>query len=171
MFEITIEKYSKDWPTLFQEEYDAILSAVPIALHAVHHIGSTSVIGLSAKPIIDILIEVDDLGELDSTNRYFESLGYECMGEYGISGRRFYRKGIARRSHHIHAFEKDSIGARRHLAFREYIRAHPEIAREYESLKMSVAANSNGDISKYCEGKDAFVSKHQSLALKWWSNT
>lgn len=170
MPEITIEKYNDYWPTLFQEEHDAILSAVPVSLYAIHHIGSTSVPRLSAKPIIDILIEVDDLGKLDSANSSFEALGYECMGEYGIIGRRFYRKGKPRRSHHIHAFESGSIGVRRHLAFRDYIKAHPEIAREYESLKRYVAAISDGDMDKYCEGKDAFVSEHQKLALKWWPN-
>ena len=171
MSEISIEKYDNDWPLIFQNEHDAILSTVSVSLHAIHHIGSTSVPGLSAKPIIDILIEVGDLGILDSANSSFESLGYECMGEYGITGRRFYRKGTHRRFHHIHAFETGSFGARRHLAFRDYIRSHPDIAREYESLKKSVAAASGGDIDKYCEGKGAFVSEHQKLALVWLADT
>ncbi|CAA0092931.1 Uncharacterised protein [Zhongshania aliphaticivorans] len=170
MTEITIDKYDEHWPQLFQEERDVILSAVAIPFYAIHHIGSTSVSGLSAKPVIDILIEVDDLETMDSENDCFASLGYECMGEYGLSRRRFYRKGHPRPSHHIHVFETGSIGARRHLAFRDYIRAHPDIAVEYESLKKSAAATSNGDINNYCEGKDAFVSKHQTLALIWWQN-
>lgn len=168
MSEIAIEEYNADWPALFEQERDVILSAIPVSLHAIHHIGSTSVHLLSAKPIIDILIEIDDLATLDSVSGSFDLIGYEPMGEYGIRGRRFFRKGNMKRTHHIHAFERGSFGARRHLAFRDYLRAKPEVAREYESLKKLVAVQSGSDIRKYCEGKDAFVSKHQSLAIKWW---
>jgi GrpB-like predicted nucleotidyltransferase (UPF0157 family) len=171
MSEITIQEYHSAWPLAFQSERDALVSAIPIELEAIHHIGSTSVPGLAAKPIIDIMLVVVDITALDSIRYSFEELGYQCMGEFGINGRRFFRKGRpGRRTHHIHAFEAGSIGADRHLAFRDYIQAHPDIAAEYESLKRTVAAACEGDIQRYCDGKAEFMRKHEGLALKWWSN-
>lgn len=171
MSEITIQEYDSAWPLAFKSERDALVSAVLIDPGAIHHIGSTSVPGLAAKPIIDILLEVADINSLDSARNSFEGLGYECMGEFGIPGRRFFRKGRpGRRTHHIHAFETGSIGARRHLAFRDYIQVNPDIAAEYEHLKRSVAAACEGDIQRYCDGKAEFMRKHETLALQWWSN-
>jgi GrpB-like predicted nucleotidyltransferase (UPF0157 family) len=171
MSEITIQEYDSAWPLTFQSERDALVSAIPIELVAIHHIGSTSVPGLAAKPIIDIMLEVANIDVLDSVRYSFEGLGYECMGEFGISGRRFFRKGPrGHRTHHIHAFEIGSIGAVRHLAFRDYIKEHPNIAAEYETLKRAVAAACAGDIQRYCDGKAEFMQKHEELALQWWPN-
>lgn len=165
--DMVIEPYDSEWPILFNREHELLISVIPIRIDAIHHIGSTSVPGLPAKPIIDILLEVSDIDILDSVNGSFESIGYECMGEFGIPGRRYYRRGKETRTHHIHAFKSGSIGARRHIVFRDYLRSHPEIAKEYANLKRSVAEASNGDMNAYCDGKADFVSKHEKLAIKW----
>lgn len=165
---IVIEQYQNKWPQQFEIERESILCSIPILDKAtIHHIGSTSVAGLAAKPIIDILIEIKNLNELDTYSRNFELLGYECMGEFGISMRRFYRKGKPNRTHHIHAFSTGSIGIRRHIAFRDYLRTNQAIADEYAALKRAVAISSLNDIDKYCDGKHEFVSKHEALALQW----
>jgi GrpB-like predicted nucleotidyltransferase (UPF0157 family) len=170
MSEILIQEHNESWPLAFQTERDNLVLAVPMKIKGIHHIGSTSVPGLAAKPIIDIMLEVADVEALDKLRHCFEALGYECMGEFGIAGRRFFRKGRPnRRTHHIHAFEVDSIGARRHLAFRDYMRAHPQIAAEYEALKRAIAAGCDGDIERYCDGKAEFVREHERLALDWWT--
>lgn len=136
---------------------------------AVHHIGSTAIPGIQAKPIIDLLAVVDDLGALDERRAQMEALGYEVMGEFGIPGRRYFRKDNAAgaRTHQIHAFEEGSPQIERHLAFRDFMRAHPGHAREYETLKQQLAALHPLDISSYADGKDAFIRDMDARAAAW----
>lgn len=83
-------------------------------------------------------------------------------------GRRYYRKGGAERTHQVQAFEVGSSGAVRHIAFKEYLKAHPSVAREYGELKLRVAAASKNDMSLYCEGKANFIEVHEQAAMSWW---
>jgi len=167
---IQIEAYNNTWPLLFEKEQTLLASILSIPGVSIHHIGSTAVPGLSAKPIIDILIEVEDLLNLDTVNYKFAAIGYECKGEFGIRERRFYQKGGDERSHHIHVFKSGSQGAVRHIAFKEYLKAHPSVAREYRDLKSSLVKTSNNNIELYSEGKCEFVGTHEQLALAWWHN-
>lgn len=167
---IEVIKYDEQWPQLFELEKKLLISSLPIKNMAVHHIGSTAVPGLAAKPVIDILLEVDELEILDRHNEIFESIGYECKGEYGIADRRYFQKGGNKRSHQIHAFCAGSYNAIRHLAFKEYLMAHPLVMEEYAFIKNIVAKNCNNDIDIYCEGKDDFVKEHEEYALKWYKN-
>jgi GrpB-like predicted nucleotidyltransferase (UPF0157 family) len=98
-----------------------------------------------------------------------EALGYEAKGEFGIPGRRYFRKDDAEgiRTHQVHAFGAGSPGAARHLAFRDYMRAHPGIAREYGALKARLARAHPHDMQAYMDGKDAFVREHERRALLW----
>ncbi|UYG05508.1 GrpB family protein [Halomonas sp. LR3S48] len=167
MNHIVVVPYEESWARRFDEERCLIEEAVAGLHNRVHHIGSTSVEGLQAKPIIDILLEVADLQELDGRSRCFEAIGYECLGEFGLPGRRYYRKGGISRTHQIHAFEWGSLDAQRHLAFRDYLRAHPVVAREYGELKQRVAKVCRHDITRYSEGKADFVKLHEQRALAW----
>lgn len=167
---IEVVPYDPLWPQMFSEERDLLLSRLPIPIAGVHHIGSTSVQGLEAKPIIDILMEAADVHDLDRYSHCFESLGYECKGEFGIVGRRYYQKGGDNRTHQIHAFKTGSENVVRHIAFREYLVAQPAVAREYGSLKKKIALSCTNDIGVYCDGKADFVAKHEKLALEWWGN-
>lgn len=133
-----------------------------------HHIGSTAVPGLMAKPIIDIILEVKDVNELDCQRSKFAKLKYEVMGEFGIRGRRYYRKGGDLRTHQIHAFKKGDQNIVRHLAFREYLIEHKEVAQDYGRLKLEIAKRCNNDIEEYCDGKDEFIKNHESIAIKWY---
>lgn len=166
---IEVVSYDPDWPEAFAMEKVGVWGKVGEAIVAIHHIGSTAVLGLSAKPIIDMLMETSSLELLDEHTFELEALGYEGLGEFGIPGRRYFRKGGDNRTHQIHAFATGDPGLRRHLAFRDYLRAHPEICREYDQLKREVAATCNQDIDRYCKGKDAFIKKHEALALEWLS--
>lgn len=153
---------------LFEEEAARIRAVLGENCVAVHHIGSTAVAGLAAKPVIDIMPVVKDLAPVDGLNHAFEALGYECMGEYGIPGRRYYRKGGDERTHQIHLFAEESAAdISRHLAVRDYLRAHPAEAAEYGALKRSLAARFPEDIEGYCDGKDAFVRALEERALSW----
>ena len=164
---IEVVEHNDAWLRQFEIEKQLIISRLPINKIWVHHIGSTAVSGLAAKPIIDILIEVEEIENLDEYNEIFESIGYECKGEFGISGRRYFQKGGNQRSHHIHAFHKDSDNTMRHLAFRDYLIAHPLVAKEYAALKRNIARNCNNDNSIYCDGKNEFVKLHEQHAVAW----
>ena len=165
---VRVVAYNPAWPALFEQEAQALRSVMGRELIALFHIGSTSVPGLAAKPVIDILPVVHSVAALDGLSAGFEALGYEVMGELGIPGRRFYRKGGEERTHHVHAFQCDnSLGILRHVAFRDYLRAHPAVRREYGDLKIRLAALYPWDIEAYMDGKDAFVKKHEALALQW----
>ena len=114
---VRVVPYRPEWPLLFAQEAEKIGKAFGAELLAVHHIGSTSVEGLAAKPIIDILAVVRDVNAIDTFAPAMEALGYEAMGEFGIPGRRYYRKGGENRTHQIHAFsEEDHWNIDRHLA-------------------------------------------------------
>ncbi|MEO0790629.1 MAG: GrpB family protein, partial [Bacteroidota bacterium] len=121
------------------------------------------------KSVIDMLMEVKDLERLDQQNLAMEKLGYEVMGEYGIAGRRYFRKGHPLRTHHLHAFASGDSNILRHIAFRDYLVAHSEIARAYADLKRDVAKHCNGDMGEYCEGKEAFIKHYEAVAINWYS--
>ena len=155
------------WPAAYHAEAVRLVEVFGERLIAAHHIGSTSVPGLAAKPVIDILLEVTDVTAIDLANRKMEELGYIPYGEYGIPGRRFYLKGLVHRTHHVHAFKSGTPDVQRHLAFRDYLIAHPDVAKDYAKLKIECARMCANDNEKYCDGKHAFVVEHERRALAW----
>ncbi len=166
---IEVVEHSPQWSKLFTIEEKHIESILGECLIATHHIGSTSVSSLMAKPIIDILLIVRDIEEIDSYDSGFEALGYECMGEFGIANRRYFRKGGEHRSHHIHAFDiHSSHEITRHLAFRDYLRSHPDVRDAYGALKSKLALAFRHDNDGYCDGKDEFVKQTERDALIWY---
>ena len=116
---------------MFEAEAGLVRSVLGNTAIAIHHIGSTAVAGLPAKPIIDMLFEVAVLQQLDGFNNTMVGIGYEPMGEFGIPGRRYFRKGGDNRIHQIHAFASGDFNLTRHLAFRDYLRTNPAAAAEY----------------------------------------
>ena len=172
MMEVKVVDYSPNWPRLYEEEKHILSAILKENEVAIFHIGSTSVVGLKAKPVIDILLVVKDLQQLDQQTSAFERLGYEVMGEFGLPGRRYFRKGGERRTHQIHAYSYESTQEiLRHLCFCEYLRQQPEISVAYGQLKQQLASQYPRDIEKYGDGKDAFVKKIEKEALlNYWKN-
>lgn len=165
---IEVVDYRPEWEKMFQEEAKKIQKILGKNCIAIYHIGSTSVKGLAAKPIIDIMPVVRDISLVDVHDPEFRALGYDCRGEFGIPGRRFYAKGGDERTHHIHIFEKSNAAAvNRHLAVRDYLRSHPDTAREYAELKKQLAARYPHDNDGYCDGKEAYMKELEQKALKW----
>lgn len=165
---IWIKDYSEDWTSMFEAEAKKIRFILQENCIEVYHIGSTSVPGLKAKPIVDIMPVVWDLQKVDAVSIEFEKIGYEYLGEFGIVGRRYLRKGGDERTHQIHIFEagnQQDIG--RHLAVRDYLRTHKDVADEYGQLKEKLAAAYPYDIEKYCDGKEDFVKELEQKALLW----
>lgn len=165
---IKVVDYNPDWNKNYLKEEQLINDILKSELINCFHIGSTSVPDLKAKPIIDILLVVNDIDDLDKYTKEFEEIGYEVMGEFGIKGRRYFRKGGDNRTHQIHAFQYDSINEiERHLAFRDYLRQNSDICDAYGKLKAELAEKYPNDIEAYCDGKDNFVKKVEKDALKW----
>ena len=164
---INVVDYNPNWPSDFQEEAEAITNTLGAEVIDIHHIGSTAVPGLKAKPIIDIILEVGCVERLDQHNAVMESIGYIPKGEFGIAGRRFYLKGVYSRTHHIHAFQANSLNVKRHLAVRDYLISHPHVAKEYGLLKVRCAEECGNDSNRYSAGKNAFVSACEQQALEW----
>lgn len=156
------------WKGTFEAEAATLRSALHDEALAVHHIGSTSVPGLQAKPTVDVLVEVRKVENLDDLEVPMAASGYEAWGEYGIPGRRFFTKDRGpERLCNVHAFEAGTPEVERHLAFRDYLRKHPETARAYGKLKMELAEKHPADIEAYMDGKDAFVKETEKKALTW----
>ncbi|MXJ74052.1 GNAT family N-acetyltransferase, partial [Escherichia coli] len=137
-------------PIQFEQEAEGIKKALGGNCIEIHHIGSTSVPGLAAKPIIDMIPVVLDISKVDSANAAMQVLGYEAKGEYGIPFRRYFQKGYNLRTHHAHIFERGNSEIERHLKFRDWMRAHPEDREAYACLKQELAHQHPYDITAYC---------------------
>lgn len=163
---ITVTDYNTAWSGLFEEEAKYIRKILGKNCQALYHIGSTSVPGLAAKPIIDIMPVVQNISEVDNLKEMFENIGYEYMGEFGIPGRRYLRKGGDERTHQIHIFDADNTtDIYRHLAFRNYLRRHEEVRIAYSTLKINLAKEFPYDIEGYCNGKELFIKDIEKKAL------
>lgn len=164
---IEVVPYQSKWKEDFKKEADSIKQILEEEIVELHHIGSTSIPNMFAKPIIDILISVRDITAIDSYNDKLNQLGYIAKGEFGIEGRRFFLKGLYDRTHHIHIFQQGNPEIIRHINFRDYMMAHPNEAKEYEELKKKLAIQFRYDIEGYCNGKDKFIKNIDEKAKEW----
>jgi len=96
-----------------------------------------------------------------------EALGYLAKGEYGIVGRRYFKKGGVQHSHHVHAFKQGDGNVVRHIAFRDYLIAHPNHLQAYADIKRQAVAQCDGDIQKYMDHKNSFIKEHEAKAVQW----
>lgn len=168
---IIVVDYDPCWEQQYLAEEKTIRAILGENCTAIFHIGSTAVRGLKAKPIIDIMPVVRDIDAVDEKQSAFEGIGYKYLGEFGMAQRRYLRKGCDERTHQVHIFqETDRINIERHLAVRDFLRAHSEIARQYGALKESLARRYPYDIEGYCDGKDACVKGLERQALRWKQN-
>lgn len=156
---------------LFEAEAAQLSKIFGPQLLSIHHFGSTSIPGISAKPIIDILVIVRDIEQVDPLNPMLAAMGYMAVGEYGIPGRRFFYKGSHDfRTHHLHVYQSGSPDILRHLAFRDYMRMHPIPARAYARLKEQLANEFPENMDAYIAGKNTFVKEQEKLAMEWWNS-
>jgi GrpB-like predicted nucleotidyltransferase (UPF0157 family) len=166
---VEVVPHDRNWHSIFEAESTQLARALGENTIAIHHIGSMSISEIHAKPIIDILVEVKDIDRVDDLNAAIELLGYVAMGEFGIAGRRFFRKDndFGVRTHHVHVFEVGSAQIKRHLAFRDYMRSHPADARIYSELKQQLAGQYPADIQGYMDGKADFIKEIDRKAAQW----
>ena len=163
---VVIADYNPGWPRMYEEERDRVVAAIGEWLVDIQHVGSTSVPGLAAKPVVDIMPGLRTLDDAEQIIAPLEALGYEHVpaSQDDIPDRRYFRRGIPR-LYHIHAVEAGGDFWKRHIAFRDYLRAHPETAAEYADLKRQIAAQYGSDRLGYVNAKTDFISSVEELAL------
>lgn len=170
---IVLAPHDTAWAAAFEREAAAILDALSDLPIELHHIGSTAVPGIVAKPVIDMLGIVPALEPLDVRADRLAALGYEVLGEFGIPGRRYFRKDApdGARTHQLHTFAEGSGEIQRHLDFRDYLRAFPEQAAAYATLKRDLAERCGNDMRAYVDGKSDFVREIERRAAAWRPRT
>ena len=168
---VELVPHSPQWAEMARAETARLCEALDGVLITVHHIGSTSIPGIMAKPIIDLIPVAIDLDALDAAQPKFEALGYRWFGEFGLPGRRYcWRKDPAtgKRAVQLHCYAKGWHEIDRHLAFADYLRAHPPIAKDYEAEKLRAAALHPDNTLDYNAAKDEWIKRTEADALIWW---
>jgi len=166
--QIQVVPYDPMWPARFRAEALRLRSLLGDNAVAFHHIGSTAIPEIMSKPIIDILVEVRDLAGVDALDEKMKRHGYLPKGEFGIPGRRYFRKGTdTQHTHHVHIFQTGDPHIERHIIFRDYLRAHPDEAQAYSRLKEELARKFPEDAEGYMDGKEGFIQEIEKKAKIW----
>jgi GrpB-like predicted nucleotidyltransferase (UPF0157 family) len=159
---LVIAAYSPDWPLEFESERDALAAALaPLPVH-IEHIGSTSVPGMSAKPIIDIMLGAPTLADVEAQMPRIQQLGYEHLPEMRelMPDNRFFAKPAALpRRFHLHAVEYEGEFWRDHIAFRDVLRQDAKLAADYLALKSRLAAQFKLQPKRYTDAKGPFINE------------
>ncbi|QHJ69381.1 GrpB family protein [Planococcus halotolerans] len=164
MRKVTVTDYQPEWKRKFQQAAKEIKQIFREECIEIHHIGSTSIEGMAAKPVIDIMPVVREIESVDRVIREMEKLGYESKGENGLPGRRYFQRGGDERTHHIHIYAEGNPEVDRHLAFRNYLRQNPQEEEEYGMLKKKLAHDFPYDIDQYIAGKEELVARIEKNA-------
>ena len=165
---VRIVAYDPAWPALAAEEIRAIQAALGDVAVGVEHVGSTAVHGLAAKPIIDLQLSVEAIEELDRYCGPLERLGYLFVPDPDSLDYHLFAKPPERpRTHHLHVCAAGSEHELRHIAMRDFLRAHREEAARYAELKRRIAARHPEDRLAYIAGKEGYVDALERRALAW----
>ncbi|MBA3412168.1 MAG: GrpB family protein [Actinobacteria bacterium] len=154
---IEIRPYDPVWPVRFEAERALLGRALSAWIEGgIHHVGSTAVPGLAAKPIVDVMVGVHDLAEARGSFGLLAELDY-CHAPYRAWMHWFCKPSPGRRTHHLHLIEPGHPEFAARLAFRDHLRAHPDVAADYSALKKTLAAEHREDREAYTEGKSDFI--------------
>jgi GrpB-like predicted nucleotidyltransferase (UPF0157 family) len=168
---ITIVPYDETWPSTFQSEAKLLRSALGPLARRVEHVGSTSIPGIAAKPVIDIQVSVLTLEPLSMYVQSLLTLGYTHfdLGEFDLIYPFFQKPAYLPGTHHVHLCVEGSDLERKHIAFRDYLRSHAEVAVEYVALKYKLAAENHGTTlesqERYSLSKSDFIAAMLKMAL------
>lgn len=171
-FAVELQPHSARWAAMAAEESQRLKAALGDLLIVVHHIGSTAIPPIMAKPVVDLIPIVSDISRLDAQEATVRALGYKWFGEFGLPGRRYCYLKDARsgqRLFQLHCYQDGSPEVPRHLAFRDYLRAHPALAREYEAEKIRAATARSDDVNAYNDEKNDWIKRVEKDALAWFS--
>ena len=154
---VIVVEYDPTWEKTFRTLRGGIAAALNGLIVSIEHVGSTSIPGVAAKPIIDMDVVVRSLDDIPRAIGRLSALGYEHQGDLGIAGREAFESPGGSPNHHLYLCSVESQELRRHIVFRDYLRDHPDEARRYSELKKSLAAEHRNDRKAYTEAKTEFV--------------
>ncbi|UOY90691.1 GrpB family protein [Bacillus glycinifermentans] len=155
---IMIEDAKPEWPERYETEKKRLQPVFGKIALGIEHIGSTAVPGLAAKPVLDLMVGVKHLSEAERLIEPLSDLGYEHVFHEAFPRRRFFRKGKRRAGiHHLHIYVYKSEEWKNQLRFRDYLRAHPKVREDYETLKRDLAKHFPHDRNSYTKGKAPFI--------------
>ena len=165
---VVLTPHDPAWMAQYDAEAARLAAVFEPILVAIHHVGSTAVPGIIAKPIIDIMIVVTNITAVDDLIQPMAALGYISKGENGIPGRHYFRRGSdEHHTHHIHVYAENHPEIVRHLNFRDYLRHHPSDAAAYSQLKKQLAQQHYSDPAAYTHKKTTFIREIDSKARLW----
>jgi GrpB-like predicted nucleotidyltransferase (UPF0157 family) len=154
---IVVVDYDPSWPEVFEQLRSRIWAVVREIATTVEHVGSTSVPGLTAKPIVDISVVVPTEADVPVAIERLAVLGYVHQGNLGVEGRQAFTTPNGLPPHHLYLCPSDSLALANHLAVRDYLRTHPDVAQEYGTLKNRLARQFTHDIDRYTDGKTDMI--------------
>jgi GrpB-like predicted nucleotidyltransferase (UPF0157 family) len=154
---IIIEEYDPQWPQRFDSIRSRIAAVLGSFATTIEHIGSTAVPGLAAKPIIDVDVLLESAEDLPQVIARLKAIGYEHRGTLGIPGRDSFKAPQHDIHHHLYVCSAPDTEFFRHVAFRDWLRAHPKDAEDYARLKRSLAGKFSVDRETYTQGKADFI--------------
>lgn len=157
MREIVVVDYDPAWPVIFEDLRTKVWAVLDDVALAVEHIGSTSVPGLAAKPIIDISVVVPSAAQVPLAIKRLGTLGYVHRGNLGVEGREAFQSPRELPEHHLYVSPRGSLGLINPIALRDYLRVHAGVADAYGSLKKTLAAQFRHDIDAYLDGKTDLI--------------
>ena len=154
---VVVVDYDPNWPSSFEELRALIWPAVSDVALSFEHVGSTAVPGLRAKPVIDACVVVESRELIRPAIERIERLGYVHRGTLGVPDREAFRRPDHLPRHHLYLSPRDALSLRNQLGVRDYLRAHPDVARAYGDLKAELAGRFPHDIDLYIDGKTEFI--------------
>lgn len=165
---IEVVPYSPEWKEEFRRIKERMLEMVGDLILSAEHVGSTSIEGLSAKPVIDLDLVIESYDVLPEVIERFQKFGYEHCGNLGCEGREAFKSlnvdGFM--DYHLYVCPKDGKGYLEHIAFRDYLRSHPTAAKQYEAVKLRLAQMYRNDREAYTNGKTEFVTSVLKEAMQ-----
>ncbi len=157
MKQVAVENYNSSWPSMFEAIKAQVWPAVQDIAIGIEHVGSTSIPGLSAKPVIDIDVVILNASDLPMVIERLKAVGYEHRGNLGIEGREAFRAPAASIKQNFYVCLEDSLALKNHLLLRDHLRSNASARDEYSLLKHELARKFPDDIDSYVEGKTAFI--------------
>jgi GrpB-like predicted nucleotidyltransferase (UPF0157 family) len=154
---VIVVDYDPNWSAVFLELRESITKSLEKLSVAIEHVGSTSIPGAAAKPIIDIDVVVHSPDSVRKAIRLLAKIGYRHIGDLGITGREAFESPAGLPAHHLYVVVLGNSEHKRHLRFRDYLRSHPEETKRYSALKKSLAKKFRYDREAYTEAKTEFV--------------
>jgi GrpB-like predicted nucleotidyltransferase (UPF0157 family) len=171
--EMIIVPYDKKWPKLYEDEKTLLTGIFGALILDVQHIGSTSIEGMWAKPIIDIMIVVDNIEAVDEFSGKMEASGYSAKGENGIPGRRYFQKlnpdKSGNHTHHVHIYQKWNRHVQDELMFRDFLKIDKEAFTEYLNVKKSASEKYRSSPVEYQDAKTPCITRIMAKAEAYFA--